>query len=166
MSSSGVREAFPGLPIRLLISPPLGRNRKSANLHHLAGEANGDVLVISDSDIRVTPDYLRRVVEPLAEARIGVVTCLYRSQPPRRLAAVLEALYLNLCFVPSAVVGSRTPGVRYGFGAHPGPAAGGSPGAVEAMRPSAIIWPTIIRSRGGLGSWDCGSHSPITWSST
>ena len=72
---------FPQRKIRLFHVPPGGMNPKSAILQRLSVHAAGQVLVISDADIHVTPDYLDRVVAPLADPAVGVVTCPYRSEP-------------------------------------------------------------------------------------
>jgi ceramide glucosyltransferase len=45
----------------------------------MAKVATHDVWVISDSDVRVTPDYLRRIVQPMADEKVGCATCLYRG---------------------------------------------------------------------------------------
>jgi len=107
---------FPALTIRLIVAPPLGANPKAAVLHELAAEARGQVLVISDSDIRVTGDYLRRVVAPLADAKIGLVTCLYRGESPRNVPAQLAALHMDTAFAPSAALAWRM-GTPLGLGA-------------------------------------------------
>jgi ceramide glucosyltransferase len=114
-----LQREFPQLSIRLLIATERGLNPKSSILQHLASQARHDVLVISDSDIRVTPDYLRRVVSPLEDASIGLVTCLYRSYSPltRTLAGRLEALYLDSSFLPSAVIAQRLLKLPVGLGA-------------------------------------------------
>jgi ceramide glucosyltransferase len=111
-----LREMFPLLEMRLVVAQSLGTNPKVATLNILAGEARADILVISDSDIRVTPEYLRRVVSPLADAKIGVVTCLYRGQSPANLPAGLEALHMDTSFAPSAAVAWRL-GNSVGLGA-------------------------------------------------
>jgi ceramide glucosyltransferase len=99
-------EMFPDLDIRLVIAQPLGTNPKAATLNTLVAEARADVLVISDSDIRVTPDYLKRVVAPLADENVGLVTCLYRGESPGNLPARLEALHMDTSFAPSAAIAS------------------------------------------------------------
>jgi ceramide glucosyltransferase len=112
-----LQASFPNLQIRLLVSPPLGINPKAATLHHLTNEAKGDVLVMVDSDIRVTSDYLRRVVAPLEDRSVGAVTCLYRGQSPNSIPAKLEALYIDATFSPSAALAYRLAGTRVGLGA-------------------------------------------------
>lgn len=111
-----LRECFPQHDIRVVISEPLGTNPKAAVLEKLASEARGEVLVISDSDIRVTPQYLRRAVAPLNDPRVGLVTCLYRGEMPRNIPARLEALYMDSTFAPSAALAWRL-GTDVGCGA-------------------------------------------------
>ena len=103
----------PHVPIRLVIGPALGANRKASLLHYLASEAQHDILIVSDSDMRVTPDYLRRVVAPLANPTIGLVTCCYRAEAPRTLAARLEALHIGVIFLPSVIIANRL--FKFGF---------------------------------------------------
>lgn len=86
-------------------------------LHSLVPEANHDVLVISDSDMRVTPDYLNRVVAPMVDKKVGLVTCLYRGEDPDTLAARLEALYIGVTFLPSVLVARRFLNMRFALGA-------------------------------------------------
>ena len=111
-----LKQRFPDRPIRLLVAEPLGTNPKAAILHALSGHARGEVLVISDSDIRVTPDYLRRVVAPLQDPSVGLVTCLYRGERPLNTPARLEALHMDAAFAPSAALAWRL-GTRVGLGA-------------------------------------------------
>lgn len=111
-----LKKRFADPAIRLLIAEPLGANPKAAVLHALAAEARGEVLVISDSDIRVSPDYLRRVVAPLADEIVGLVTCLYRGESPGNLPARLAALHMDAAFAPSAALAWRM-GTPLGLGA-------------------------------------------------
>src|ERR1700733_16316934 len=69
---------FPECQIRIVIGS--GRNAtndKVAKLTRLVEEASHEYLVISDSDVRVGPDYLRNVIAPLANPKIGATTCFY-----------------------------------------------------------------------------------------
>ena len=104
---------YPHVSIRLVTGPALGANRKASLLHYLASEAQHDILIVSDSDMRVTPDYLRRVVAPLADPTTGLVTCCYRAEAPRTLAARLEALHIGVIFLPSVIIANRL--FKFGF---------------------------------------------------
>jgi ceramide glucosyltransferase len=107
---------FPELSIRLFVAEPLGTNPKAATLHRLAAEARGEVLAICDADIRVGPDFLRRVVARLADPAIGLVTCLYRGEMPRNTSARLEALHMDAAFAPSVALAWKL-GTNVGLGA-------------------------------------------------
>jgi ceramide glucosyltransferase len=81
----------------------------------LAQHAQYPIWDVNDSDIRVTPDYLARVVAPLEAPTVGVVTCLYRAQP-HNLAASWEAFGIATDFMPSTLV-AQFIGVReFGLG--------------------------------------------------
>jgi len=112
-----LQEKYPEHRIRLIVAPAVGMNPKASTLQKLAEEARGEVLLISDSDIRVHGDYLIRVVTPMADPEIGVVTCPYCGDEPKNFAAKLEALLLNTTFVPSAVTAAAFFGDRIGLGA-------------------------------------------------
>ena len=110
--------AFPGRSIRLLIGAPnLGPSSKVNKLCRLTREARHDILVISDSDIRVAPDYLRSVVAPLRDPRVGAVTCLYVGIPDGTLASELEALSIATEFAAGVLTAWQPQGVRFAFGA-------------------------------------------------
>jgi cellulose synthase/poly-beta-1,6-N-acetylglucosamine synthase-like glycosyltransferase len=102
-----LQKDYPNCNVRLVIGSSTGSNRKASVLHHLAAQANHQILAISDSDMRVTPDYLRRVVAPLADEQIGLVTCPYRGESALTLPAQLEALHMGTIFLPSVVIASR-----------------------------------------------------------
>ena len=113
-----IQTTYEEQPIRLILAPEvIGTNRKASLLHHLAAAARHDILVISDSDMRVTPDYLRRVVAPLADATVGLVTCPYKAADPRTFTAKLEALHMGFSFLPSILVGRLVLGMRFAMGA-------------------------------------------------
>ena len=82
-----------------------GLNRKVSNLVNMAPRIRHDVVVLADSDMRVNPDYLSRVIAALAEPGIGAVTCLYYGVALTAIWARLCALVINAQFLPSVVVG-------------------------------------------------------------
>lgn len=108
---------FPERSIRLIVAPPFGPNRKACLLHELVKAARYDVLVMNDSDMRVTPDYLARVVQPLADPKVGLVTCPYVGGDVRSLPAALEALHMGVTFLPSVVVARKAVNMRFALGA-------------------------------------------------
>ncbi len=108
---------FPDVSIRLFVNPSRTRNRKVGLLARLAAEAKYPILVASDSDMRVGPDYLRRVVPPLDDPNVGLVTCPYRGAEPRTLTARLETLYMGVTFMPSIMVARKILNMRFAMGA-------------------------------------------------
>lgn len=112
-----LQREFPRRRIQLFTVRSSGANRKASILHGLAGQANNEVLVVSDSDMRVTPDYLRQVVAPLADKRIGLVTCPYQGDLALTLTARLEALHMGATFLPSVLVARKFLNMRFAMGA-------------------------------------------------
>jgi ceramide glucosyltransferase len=109
---------FPERDLSLVVSDLcLGTNPKVSLLATLSRRARYDTLVIADSDIRVGREYLNVVVSPLADRRVGLVTCLYKGMPTRGVWSVLGAMFINEWFFPSAVVATTFGRVAYAFGA-------------------------------------------------
>jgi len=113
-----LQQEFPDRRIQLVVSEKiLGANVKVSNLAQMLAEARYELLIINDSDIRVEPDYLRRVTAPLADARVGMVTCLYRGVAGATLGSRLEALGISTDFCPSVLVARQLEGgIRFGLG--------------------------------------------------
>ena len=112
-----IQRDFPEHPIRLVVARPIGFNNKVSILHALAAEARYPIFVLSDSDMRVAPDYLRRVVSPLADQKIGLITCLPRGVQAESFGAIMEALELGAGFLPAAMLGLQMLKMAYAFGA-------------------------------------------------
>jgi ceramide glucosyltransferase len=94
-----------------------GSNRKVSNLINMMPLARHELLVLSDSDVRVERDYLAKVAAPLHEAGVGVVTCAYRGRPRRGLWSLLGSLYVNEWFMPSVRVAAMAGSRSFAFGA-------------------------------------------------
>ncbi|SAL85559.1 glycosyltransferase [Caballeronia arvi] len=104
--------------IRLVVDSRVhGRNLKVSNLINAAQHARHDIIVVADSDIAVTPHYLRTVTAPLADPTAGVVTCLYRAAPVAGFWSRVGSLFINEWFAPSVRVAHGGGSRRYGFGA-------------------------------------------------
>ena len=94
------------------------RNPKIANLAGMLVHARGDVLVIADADMRVTPDYLDAIAAAFADARVGAVTAIYRGEPAdETLASALGAMWITEQFAPSALVANALEPLAHTFGA-------------------------------------------------
>ncbi len=94
-----LQREFPKQKLQLVVCPQvLGGNIKVSNLVQMLPQARHDYLLVNDSDIRVAPDYLRRVVAPLANKKTGMVTCLYRGVAAKTLGSRLEALGISTDF--------------------------------------------------------------------
>jgi ceramide glucosyltransferase len=95
----------------------LGANNKVNNLCQLVQEAKHELIVMSDSDVRVEPDYLRNVVAPFSDPRVGVVTALYRGISGRGLVSALDDLGMYTDSAPAALVARKVEGkMRFAFG--------------------------------------------------
>jgi ceramide glucosyltransferase len=111
-------QTFPEHDIQLMITGPVkAMNRKVGLLSALAAEARHQLLVISDSDVRVPPNYLKDVVAPFLDPETGIVTCLYKTTGHQSIAARLESLMINVDLFPAVLVAERLEGVRFGLGA-------------------------------------------------
>jgi ceramide glucosyltransferase len=109
---------FPRCSIRLIKGAErIGTNSKVNSLCRLVGESKYDVVVMSDSDVRVDADYLRTVVPPFANPRVGAVTAFCRCITGGSVAADLDALGMYLDSAPSALVARMLEGkMQFAFG--------------------------------------------------
>jgi ceramide glucosyltransferase len=109
---------FPEQNIRLLSNAPrLGSNRKVNNLALLAREAKYELLLQSDGDVRVGPNYLRELAAPFEDSKSGVVSCFYRGIAQRNWWAEIEALGAATDFSAGVLVADWMEGVTFALGA-------------------------------------------------
>jgi ceramide glucosyltransferase len=113
-----LRRDFPDRCIRFVTDVArVGENNKVNSLCRLVQEARNNLLVMTDSDVRVEPGYLREVVAPFADTKVGAVTSFYRVAGGGTLAADLDMLGMCMESVPSALVARRLEGkVQFAFG--------------------------------------------------
>jgi len=108
---------FPERRIRVLFgSGGKGSNDKVVKLARLVSEAQHEVVVISDSDVRVRPDYLRTVVAPLSDPKVGAVTCFYAAIEDKTLTDSLQTMGMFSDFYAGILVARQLDGVKFALG--------------------------------------------------
>lgn len=114
---SRLQKEYPNTPSRLLITgePPYP-NAKVFSLQQMLEAGANDLVVMSDSDIRVTPDLLRTVAAEFQDEHIGIATCPYRAVPGPSFWSRLEATSMNTDFWGSALVARMLEGMRFAVG--------------------------------------------------
>jgi ceramide glucosyltransferase len=109
---------FPETKIRIVIgSGRTAANDKVAKLARLVAEASYEHLVISDSDVRVEPDYLSKLIAPLADPDVGAATCLYvpTTTDPSWVQQLQDVGMLS-DFYPGILVAKQLDGVKFALG--------------------------------------------------
>ena len=104
-----LQSRFPGCDLKLVVDPTQhGRNQKVGNLINMLPLARHEMLVIADSDLHVTPDYLERLAAALEPPATGLATTLYVGLPATRgIPALLGATQITHCFLPGALLSRR-----------------------------------------------------------
>lgn len=112
-----VAALYPHIPVKyVLTGEPWQINAKVCTLELMERAASYDIFVISDSDVRVAPDYLREVVAPFAEPKTGAVTCLYRGVADSGLWAKLEAAGMSVEMTAGVVAADLMEGMKFALG--------------------------------------------------
>ncbi len=112
-----LQREHPQVPSRLIVTgvPPYA-NAKVYSLDRMMAEAGNDLLVMSDSDIRVGPRLLQTVVAEFQDRTIGVATCPYRAVAGKSVWSRLEAVGMNTEFWGSAIVARLVEGMKFAVG--------------------------------------------------
>jgi len=104
-----IRDENPHRVVRILVEPACaGPNGRLSNILNATNHATGDVLVYSDSDMHLEPEFLETIVAPLADPGVGVACSLYRVEGAENVYESLELLSLNTEFVPAMVFAQQT----------------------------------------------------------
>jgi ceramide glucosyltransferase len=112
-----LQREYPNVSSRLVLTgePPYP-NAKVFSLDRMLAAASNDLVVMSDSDIRVTSDFLRTVAAEFQTADLGVATCPYRAVPGASFWSRLEATGMNTDFWGSALVARMLEGMHFAVG--------------------------------------------------
>jgi ceramide glucosyltransferase len=118
-----LRAEFPDCAIRLIVCPErLGTSGKVSNLIQMLRQASYDYILINDSDIRVSPRYLARVMACFGDPKVGMVTAPYLGRTAADGKALtlwsrLEALGISTDFMPGVLTARKIEGgIRFGLG--------------------------------------------------
>ena len=111
-------EDYPQLDLEMIVDTRLhGSNHKVSNLINMFPTAKHEILVISDSDMRVKKNYLHDIVAPFANTANGAITCLYSGRTDNGLASKLNAMFINEWFLPSVLISDALKDISYCLGA-------------------------------------------------
>ena len=109
---------YPELDLEMVIDERLyGSNHKVSNLINMFPTAKHEILIVSDSDMRVRKDYLHNIVAPFANTANGAVTCLYSGRTDDGVASKLNAMFINEWFLPSVLISDALKDICYCLGA-------------------------------------------------
>lgn len=113
-----VRQRYPQVKSKVILSGfPTWPNAKVFSLEKMIAATSSDYLVISDSDVHVGPDFLREVVAPLLDPKVGLVTCPYQGIPAGDFWSTLEALGMSVEMPSGVMVADMMEGMRFAMGA-------------------------------------------------
>jgi ceramide glucosyltransferase len=112
-----LRAKYPSVPVEIVFSgEPRHPNAKVCSLAAMIAVATTDFYIISDSDVRVERNYIRELVAPFADPRIGLATCLYRGVPTGGLWSRLEALGMSVEMTAGVLVSDTLEGMKFALG--------------------------------------------------
>jgi ceramide glucosyltransferase len=107
---------FPSIPVRFLASgEPLWQNPKTFSMSLLVEAAQHEVILFSDSDVRVSPTYLHDILQPLADPNVGLVTCTFRGKPGAA-TSLPTALTQTVEFSSGVLTANLIEDIKFGLG--------------------------------------------------
>ena len=100
----------------IVSGPPRWPSAKIFVLDKMIAASSRSYFIISDSDVRVAPDFLRNTIPPLLDPEVGLVTCMYRGIPASDFWSWLEALGLSVEMSSGVMVADMVEGMRFALG--------------------------------------------------
>jgi ceramide glucosyltransferase len=108
---------YAAIPSRLIVTGEAPYpNAKVYSLDRMLAGARHNLLVMADSDIRVTPGMLSTIAAEFEDPHLGLATCPYRAVPGRSVWSTLEAIGLNTEFLGGVLVARMLDGVKFALG--------------------------------------------------
>jgi ceramide glucosyltransferase len=112
-----VAARYPHIPQRIIINGrPPWPNPPAWSFHCMTEVATYDILVTSDSDVEVSPNYLREVVAPLLDPKVGMVTCVYRGKNAGGFWSGMDAIGMSVEMTAGVLVANLLEGMKFGLG--------------------------------------------------
>jgi ceramide glucosyltransferase len=112
-----IRARYPKIPSRVIVSgPPAWPNAKVFALDKMIAVSSRSYFIISDSDVRVSPDFLRNTIPVLLDPKVGLITCMYRGIPSSDFWSWLEALGLSVEMSSGVMVADMMEGMQFALG--------------------------------------------------
>ncbi len=112
-----LKRKYPDIATQIVLSGDPGYpNAKVFGLERMIAKSSAPYLVITDSDVCVTPNYLEEVITPLFDSGNGVVTCLYRGVAAGGFWSRLEALGMSIELTSGVLVANMLEGMRFALG--------------------------------------------------
>ena len=109
---------YPDRDISLVVNPAIhGPNYKVSNLINAFPQSKHDIIIVCDSDIRVTTNYLRSVARHFSDPQVGLVTSLYRTSGVHGIATAVEATGFTAEMIPNVMVALQLEGLSFALGA-------------------------------------------------
>ena len=112
-----VSARYPRIPCKILVNGiPPWPNPPAYSFSRLSELAENEILVTSDSDVEVAPNYLREVVAPLLDPTVAMVTCLYRGKNAAGFCSGLTAIGMSVEMTAGVLVANLLEGMKFGLG--------------------------------------------------
>lgn len=112
-----LKRKYPHIRTRTVLSgEPAYPNAKVFLMEQMESVAAYETFVITDSDVRVTPDYLKQLTLPFADQNVGMATCLYRGVPTGGIWSRLEALGMSVEMSSGVLVANLLEGMKFALG--------------------------------------------------
>jgi ceramide glucosyltransferase len=107
---------YPNIPTRILVTGTPWPNPVVYSFYSLAEAAAHDILVTTDSDVEVSPNYLREIVPPLLDPKVGMLTCVYRGKNVTNFFSGLTASGMSVEMTAGVLVANLLEGMKFGLG--------------------------------------------------
>jgi ceramide glucosyltransferase len=107
---------YPHIRSRILVTGAPWPNPVVYSFHCLAEAASHDILVTTDSDVEVGPQYLREIVPPILDSEVGAVTCVYRGKNAAGFFSGLTAIGMSVEMTAGVLVADLLEGMKFGLG--------------------------------------------------